>query len=110
MDEPRFYIIAWAGRMKYGMMPDMSKYHLVDTLKESKLFNIGGITGCGRDSCASALIADDMDFGESIADKGEPEKLSDLDQVTCRPCRKSKTYQEVEEILSKKSLMNTSQR
>lgn len=100
MDEPRFTIVAWAGRLKFGSA-DMSKFHLVDTMKESKLFGTGAITGCGRLAYASALVSDNMDIGTSIDDKGEPEELSDLDAITCRACRKSKSYRELVEILSK---------
>ncbi len=101
MDEPRFYIIAWAGRMKYGSA-DMSKYHLVDTEKDSKLFGKEHITGCGRLSCASAICGP-LDYGTSIDDRGEPETLSDLDQITCRACRRSKTFKEVAELLAEGS-------
>ena len=96
-DDYRFHVAAWAGRKIRGN-PDMSKYHLVDNKKISVTFGGDIITACGRLACMSALIADDMDFGDSI-DEFEADSIDQLERVTCRVCRKSSLFTEAQTLI-----------
>lgn len=97
--EPRFYVLAWAGRLKDGK-PDMSKHHVIDRRIDSKIADLPEMTGCGHLAAASAIYG--TLSSEESTDERHPKTPKELrEKVTCKVCKKSLIFKRYEEFLIK---------